>query len=353
MLEDVLDSSQELFGADAAGLWQLQPRRQPFELVAHRDLGQELIDAVAAIYEDDDVIGLPRDRASAGAIVLADPAGAPRLRPDLRAARVPDRQLRPARCSATSPSACWSSTTARPYDWSPDELELCTSFANQMATAFANARLFATRPRGRGPAARDPGALVAAQPDPGRQGDRRGDRGRGRPADPPRHDPRLQRRRGRPACASRSRSTASSSGIGTLDRGRAPAPDRRGADGLGRRSTTETIRLGDAGADPRGLQVGSRPRRGVDAAGADVLRVARAGRDRRVEGGLRPVRRGRPADARDLRRLRGPGGGQRRGVRAGPPPAARSSTTGSRASAACSRSTSGCSPPSTRAACSR
>ena len=31
-----------------------------------------------------------------------------------------------------------------PYDWSPDELELCTSFANQMATAFANARLFAT-----------------------------------------------------------------------------------------------------------------------------------------------------------------------------------------------------------------
>ena len=31
VLEDVLDSSQELFGADAAGIWQLQPRRQPFE----------------------------------------------------------------------------------------------------------------------------------------------------------------------------------------------------------------------------------------------------------------------------------------------------------------------------------
>ena len=24
-----------------------------------------------------------------------------------------------------------------PYDWTPDELELCTTFANQMATAFA------------------------------------------------------------------------------------------------------------------------------------------------------------------------------------------------------------------------
>ncbi len=31
-----------------------------------------------------------------------------------------------------------------PYDWTPDELELCTSFASQMATAFANARLFAS-----------------------------------------------------------------------------------------------------------------------------------------------------------------------------------------------------------------
>jgi diguanylate cyclase (GGDEF)-like protein len=31
-----------------------------------------------------------------------------------------------------------------PYDWTPDELELCTAFAAQMATAVANARLFNT-----------------------------------------------------------------------------------------------------------------------------------------------------------------------------------------------------------------
>ncbi|MEO5964279.1 MAG: EAL domain-containing protein, partial [Candidatus Limnocylindrales bacterium] len=31
-----------------------------------------------------------------------------------------------------------------PYDWTPDELELCTTFASQMATAVANARLFNT-----------------------------------------------------------------------------------------------------------------------------------------------------------------------------------------------------------------
>ncbi len=40
VFEDVLDSSQELFGAEAAGLWLLQPGRHPFELVAHRDLGR-------------------------------------------------------------------------------------------------------------------------------------------------------------------------------------------------------------------------------------------------------------------------------------------------------------------------
>ncbi len=116
----------------------------------------------------------------------------------------------------------------------------------------------------------------------------------------------------------------------------------------------ETIRLGDAAARPaRHARSGPRPRRGVDAAGADVVRVARAGRDRRVQGGLRPVRRGRPADARDLRRLRGPGRRQRRGLRAGAAAAGGAAATGSRASAACSRSTSACWRPWTRAACSR
>ena len=95
VLEDVLDSSQELFGADAAGLWQLQPRRQPFELVASRDLGQELIDVVASVYEDEDVMGL-RAMRERRPIVIADPAARAAVRPGLRATRVPDRQLRPA-----------------------------------------------------------------------------------------------------------------------------------------------------------------------------------------------------------------------------------------------------------------
>ena len=83
-----------------------------------------------------------------------------------------------------------------------------------------------------------------------------------------------------------------------------------------------TIRLGDAASRPPRPPGRRAPRRGVDAARPDDLRARVLGRHRRVQGGLRPVRRGRRADARDLRGLRGPGDGQRRGVRAGPPPAA-------------------------------
>ncbi len=83
-----------------------------------------------------------------------------------------------------------------------------------------------------------------------------------------------------------------------------------------------TIRLGDAARTGAGVQIGGSRGAGVDAPRPDVLRGARAGRHRPVEGGLRPVRRGRPADPGDLRGLRGAGAGQRRGLRPGPPPAA-------------------------------
>ena len=142
VLEDVLDSSQELFGADAAGLWQLQPRRQPFELIASRDLGQELIDEVAAVFEDDDVMGL-RAMRERRPIVVADPASAPRFGPVYERLGFQTVNFVPLlfRDEHVGLLVLYHRT---PYDWSPEELELCTSFAHQMATAFANARLFAT-----------------------------------------------------------------------------------------------------------------------------------------------------------------------------------------------------------------
>ena len=208
-----------------------------------------------------------------------------------------------------------------PYDWSPDELELCTSFANQMATAFANARLFATVREGaaRLRAIQELSSRLNRIQDVEKIGDAivaEADR-------LIRHDTiRVYTRRPGDRHVRADRVPRRGLGDRRAQPRGPPPPDRRGADGLGRRAQRDDPPRRRGRRSP-GPPAGHRPRGGVDAPGADVVRVARARRDRRVQGGLRPVRRGRPADARDLRRLRGPGGGQRRGVRAGPAPAGR------------------------------
>jgi diguanylate cyclase (GGDEF)-like protein len=142
VLEDVLDFSQALFGAEVAGLWLLQPRRHPFELVAQRGLDRELIDIVAAVTEQDDVMGVRAIR-ERRPMVVTDPALAPRFGPVY--ARLGFRTINFVpllfRDEAMGLLVLYHRT---PYDWTPDELELCVSFASQMATAFANARLFAS-----------------------------------------------------------------------------------------------------------------------------------------------------------------------------------------------------------------
>ena len=89
----------------------------------------------------------------------------------------------------------------------------------------------------------------------------------------------------------------------------------------------ETIRISDAAADPRSVIVRDRGRPRVDAARADDLRRGRPWRDRRLEGGPRPVRRRRRDDPGDLRRLRGPGVRQRHQHGAPAPAAGRARTS--------------------------
>ena len=76
VFEDVLDSSQTLFGAEVAGLWLFNPGRHPYELVAHRDLDPAMIAAVAKITADAPVVG-NRAVAERRAIVLEDPSRRP------------------------------------------------------------------------------------------------------------------------------------------------------------------------------------------------------------------------------------------------------------------------------------
>src|SRR3954469_25756551 len=76
VFDDVLESTQQLFGTDAAGLWLLTPTRFPFCLASHHDLPQELIDAVAEVTSDSPVLGL-RAINERRSMVLEHPEQAP------------------------------------------------------------------------------------------------------------------------------------------------------------------------------------------------------------------------------------------------------------------------------------
>jgi diguanylate cyclase (GGDEF)-like protein len=142
VFEDVLDSSQALFGAEVAGLWLFNPGRHPYELVAHRDLDPAMIATVAKITADAPVIG-NRAVAERRPIVLEDPSRAPNFaeiytRLGYRTVNFVPLIFR------DDPVGLLVLYHHAPYDWTPDELALCTAFAAQMATAVANARLFNT-----------------------------------------------------------------------------------------------------------------------------------------------------------------------------------------------------------------
>src|SRR5262245_18048255 len=142
VFDDVLESSQQLFGTDAAGLWLLVPGRFPLRLVSHHDLAPDLVAAVASVTGEDPVIGL-RAINERRSIVLEDPGHAPNFAEIYVRAGYRTVNFVPLvfRDEAVGLLVLYHRT---PYDWSPDELDLCTTFANQMAIAVANARLFNT-----------------------------------------------------------------------------------------------------------------------------------------------------------------------------------------------------------------
>ena len=142
VFEDVLESSHTLFGAEVAGLWLLDHGRHPFRLVAHRDLDQELIDAVARVRDGDAVLG-NRAVSERRLIVVDDPETAPSFAPIYRRLGFRTINFVPL-VFRDEPVGLLVLYHRSVYDWTPDELELCSTFASQMATAVANARLFNT-----------------------------------------------------------------------------------------------------------------------------------------------------------------------------------------------------------------
>ncbi len=140
VFQDVLAASHELFGAEVAGLWLLNAGRHPFRLAAHRGLADELIDAVTALTVDDDTVGQQSVR-ERRPIVLDDPASATFFggvyqRLGLRTIAFVPMVFR------DEPLGLLALYHRHRYSWTPDELSLCATFAGQMATTVANARLF-------------------------------------------------------------------------------------------------------------------------------------------------------------------------------------------------------------------
>ncbi len=142
VFEHVLDSSQALFGANVAALWLLAPGRSPLRLAAHRGLDGDPLDAFAGLARDDDGAIL-RAIAERRPLVVVRPERAPRFGGTCTSLGFRTINYVPL-VFRDEPVGLLALYHRAAYDWSPDELELCTSFADSTATAVTNARLFSS-----------------------------------------------------------------------------------------------------------------------------------------------------------------------------------------------------------------
>ncbi len=143
--EDVLDHAMALFGADKAGLWVLEDGERPFHLAAHRGLGDDFLGMVAEGRRGDAAAGW-RAIEQRRTVVLQAPWGRA-ASPALAVAY--EREGFKTICLVPLVYADESlgvlglyHLAARP--WTAGDLDLVESFADQVAIAVQNARLYAS-----------------------------------------------------------------------------------------------------------------------------------------------------------------------------------------------------------------
>ena len=145
IFDDVLDHSLALFGAEQAGLWVLQDGDQPFRLAAHRGLDDDLLATVAAVRRDSGA-ACWRAVVQRSTLVLRPP-WAEGTSPELAAAY--ERQAFRTVClvpliSSDEPLGVLSLYHVADHSWPDGELDVVKSFAEQVAIALQNARLYAS-----------------------------------------------------------------------------------------------------------------------------------------------------------------------------------------------------------------
>ncbi len=256
LFQEVIDASFALFGADRAGLWIYDDSPAPLNLAAQRGLSSAMLELIASLPRDAQTVGMTALRERHVTILAGDLEGTvPRLQRMYRAEGIRSMCFVPIvfRDEVLGLLVLYHRTD---YEWSDDETDLARSFGDHIAIAMQNTRLAEASHALAERLGRDLRARRPAQPHPRHRRHRGLDRRRGRPAHRPRHHPRLPRR---PRCrrsASRSPSRARSSAAATPTQRRSGSPSARASPGWVA-ANNQTVRSGDAGADPRGVVMGS------------------------------------------------------------------------------------------------
>ena len=143
ILADVLDATVSLFSADRAALWLCDPDvPQPFRLAAHHNLSPALREAITRVSLADD-LAIVRSVRNLRVEVVVDPAehvAAPGLRDAYQAAGVGTACFVPI-VFGDSALGVLSILHVAAHPWPVAELELAQAFADQVASAIANAQL--------------------------------------------------------------------------------------------------------------------------------------------------------------------------------------------------------------------
>ncbi len=145
IFDDVLDHSLALFGADRAGLWILEEGDQPFRLAAHRGLDDGLLEAVAAVRRDSSAAGW-RAVLQRRTLVVRPPWGewtSPELAVLYECQGFHTICVVPL-ISGDEPLGILALYHLADRPWPGGELDLVESFADQVAIALQNARLYAS-----------------------------------------------------------------------------------------------------------------------------------------------------------------------------------------------------------------
>ena len=142
LFHDVIDDVFALFGADRAGLWLYTDSPFPLANAAQRGLSEHILEQVTALPRDADTLGMRAIRERR--VFVLGPAldgTVPALQRAYREAGVQTICFVPI-VFRDEPLGLLVLYHHRPYDWTADETGLVRSFADAMAAALGNARLY-------------------------------------------------------------------------------------------------------------------------------------------------------------------------------------------------------------------